>query len=82
MARNVYLFVPNLIGYGRVVTLFISLYYMEDSPAISMLWYFTSAFLDAFDGMAARHLDQCKHLTCMALIFCCCELVAHRHSLP
>lgn len=55
---NIFLFVPNLIGYGRVVFGVASLFYMHDSPYTAMTLYWLSAFLDAFDGMAARALDQ------------------------
>ena len=48
---NVFLFVPNLIGYGRIVFGVASLFYMNDSPYIAMTLYWLSAFLDAFDGM-------------------------------
>lgn len=55
---NIYLFYPNLIGFGRVVLGVASLFYMSDSPIIAMTLYWLSAFLDAFDGMAARRFNQ------------------------
>ena len=58
MSVNIFLFVPNLIGYGRVFFGVASLFYMRDSPYTAMTLYWLSAFLDAFDGMAARALDQ------------------------
>ncbi len=38
--ENIFLFVPNLIGYGRVVFGIASLWYMEDQPitAMSLYW--------------------------------------------
>ncbi len=56
---NVYLFVPNIIGYARIVFGIASLFYMETAPEIAMFLYWLSAFLDAFDGYAARALNQC-----------------------
>ena len=55
---NVFLYIPNLIGYGRVVLALMSLFYMSNSPIKAMIMYFASAFLDAFDGAAARHFKQ------------------------
>lgn len=55
---NVFLYIPNLIGYGRVVLALMSLFYMSNSPIKAMTMYFASAFLDAFDGAAARHFKQ------------------------
>eukprot|EP00040_Diaphanoeca_grandis_P025156 m.139055 g.139055 ORF g.139055 m.139055 type:complete len:230 (-) comp30029_c2_seq11:184-873(-) len=57
-AVSVLLFVPNLIGYGRVITMIIAVMYMPSQPWLAMAFYFTSAFLDAFDGLAARALGQ------------------------
>ncbi|WFD42546.1 CDP-diacylglycerol--inositol 3-phosphatidyltransferase [Malassezia psittaci] len=56
--ENVFFFVPNLIGYARVVLAAISLYYMRDNPKVCTLLYCISCLLDAFDGMFARLLDQ------------------------
>ena len=56
--ENVFLFVPNLIGYLRVVTAAASLYYMPIHPKACLLLYFVSCILDAVDGQAARALNQ------------------------
>lgn len=58
MAVNIFLFVPNLIGFARVVLGIASLFYMNDQPYVAMTLYWLSAFLDVFDGMAARHFNQ------------------------
>ena len=58
MSVNIFLFVPNLIGYARVILAIASLFYMSNSPYTAMILYWLSAFLDAFDGMAARALNQ------------------------
>ncbi|PWN50326.1 CDP-diacylglycerol--inositol 3-phosphatidyltransferase [Violaceomyces palustris] len=56
--ENIFLFVPNLIGYARVVLAALSLYYMKGNPKVCTLLYGVSCLLDAFDGMAARALGQ------------------------
>ncbi|ORX35322.1 CDP-alcohol phosphatidyltransferase-domain-containing protein [Kockovaella imperatae] len=56
--ENVYLFVPNVIGYIRVVTAAASLYIMPTHPKVCTFIYFISCILDVFDGMAARKLGQ------------------------
>lgn len=55
---NIFLFVPNLIGYGRIVLGILSLLLMQSYPMAASIFYFLSAFLDAFDGYAARKLNQ------------------------
>ncbi|KAI6238836.1 CDP-diacylglycerol--inositol 3-phosphatidyltransferase [Aphelenchoides fujianensis] len=50
---NVYLFYPNLLGYGRIVFGVISCAFMLHNPWIASVTYFLSAFLDAFDGHLA-----------------------------
>ena len=56
--ENVFLFVPNLIGYVRVITAAASLYIMPKHPKACTFVYFISCILDVFDGMAARYLKQ------------------------
>ncbi len=56
----VWLFVPNLIGYLRVVTGLASFYFALDKETF---WYFFGLYgfsyaLDALDGVAARRLNQ------------------------
>ncbi|CAG5127972.1 unnamed protein product [Candidula unifasciata] len=62
---NVYLFVPNIIDYLRIVFAFISFYYMPFDPTKATLFYLLSGFLDAFDGHLARMLNQCSRLGAM-----------------
>jgi len=57
--ENVYLYVPNLIGYARVVLALVAFYFMPSNPIIAATFYLLSQFLDAFDGHAARLLNQC-----------------------
>ena len=57
---SVYFYVPNIIGYFRVLTLLAGMSVALD-PAywqISLGLYGTSQLLDAFDGLAARALNQ------------------------
>lgn len=56
--ENVFLFVPNLIGYARIVLAFIAFFLMPCCPWPAVFCYLLSALLDAFDGHAARALNQ------------------------
>nr|KAF6489023.1 CDP-diacylglycerol--inositol 3-phosphatidyltransferase [Molossus molossus] len=57
-SENIFLFVPNLIGYARIVFAFISFYFMPCCPLTASSFYLLSGLLDAFDGHAARILNQ------------------------
>jgi len=57
-SENVFLFIPNLIGYTRVILAAVSLYYMSYHPRYCTLAYGLSCLLDAFDGQAARYWKQ------------------------
>lgn len=56
--ENIFLFIPNLIGYARIVLALISFYFMPTRWVIASVCYVTSALLDAFDGHAARAFNQ------------------------
>lgn len=56
--ENIFLFVPNLIGYARVVLALLSFYLMPTSPWPAVFCYLLSSLLDSFDGHAARALNQ------------------------
>ena len=56
--ENIFMFVPNLIGYGRIILAIISFYYMPTNHIVASWCYILSGFLDAFDGHAARHFNQ------------------------
>lgn len=56
--ENIFLFVPNLIGYARIVFAIISFYFMPCCPLTASSFYLLSGLLDAFDGHAARVLNQ------------------------
>ncbi|KAG5646664.1 hypothetical protein DXG03_002654 [Asterophora parasitica] len=57
-SENVFLFVPNLIGYARVLLAGLSLHFMSYHPKYCTLAYVVSCLLDAVDGQAARALGQ------------------------
>ena len=62
-ARDVLLYVPNLIGYGRVVLTLVSFLLMIFQPSrwFLALWLYIASFVgDLFDGLAARKFDQCS----------------------
>lgn len=56
--ENIFLFVPNIIGYFRIIFALISFYYMQSDYVKATIFYGTSSLLDAFDGYAARHYNQ------------------------
>jgi len=59
MALSIYLYVPNLIGYVRIIFAFIA-FYGEGigSWEVFVIFYAISYLLDAVDGLAARALNQ------------------------
>jgi len=65
MSENVLLFVPNLIGYSRIILAILSFYYMPTNYIMASSMYLLSGFLDAFDGHAARLLDQSSRFGAM-----------------
>merc|ERR1712168_1047714 len=60
MARAVEIlcYVPNLIGYARILLLLAAFNYMEKNYILATSFYIISSILDAFDGYAARVLNQ------------------------
>lgn len=65
MADNVFLFIPNIVDYLRVVFAFASFYYMPTDPVLASILYIVSGGLDAIDGHLARMLDQGSKLGAM-----------------
>mmetsp|Transcript_25677 Transcript_25677/g.50135 ORF Transcript_25677/g.50135 Transcript_25677/m.50135 type:complete len:221 (+) Transcript_25677:76-738(+) len=55
--ENVYLFVPNVIGYVRILA-GIGAFYYSRNCGLFWLLYFVSYFLDCIDGYAARLFGQ------------------------
>lgn len=60
-----YLYVPNLIGYSRVILMFTAYYYAQESVIIFSICYSLSQILDMFDGMAARAFKQSTNFGAM-----------------
>lgn len=57
-ARDVFFFIPNKIGYSRVLTAIISFCTMSHCPVTTAFIYATSCLLDAMDGKMARKYNQ------------------------
>ncbi|KAF9456773.1 CDP-diacylglycerol-inositol 3-phosphatidyltransferase [Collybia nuda] len=57
-SENVFLFIPNIIGYARVILAGLSLHFMSYHPKYCTIAYVVSCLLDAVDGQAARVLGQ------------------------
>eukprot|EP00914_Ancora_sagittata_P030376 GHVO01060702.1.p1 GENE.GHVO01060702.1~~GHVO01060702.1.p1 ORF type:complete len:209 (+),score=6.22 GHVO01060702.1:56-682(+) len=58
MGLAILLYVPNIIGYIRLILLVISWCFYDSRPSLSICFYCVSAGLDAIDGIAARRLKQ------------------------
>lgn len=58
MALSRFLYVPNLIGYARIILMFIAYIRWQDSPWLYFFCYAGSQVLDMFDGKAARMFNQ------------------------
>src|SRR5215470_17457588 len=58
LVSRIILLIEQLIGYSRIILAISSLYYMPLHPRTCCLLYSISCILDAFDGYAARRLDQ------------------------
>jgi len=56
--ENVFLFVPNLIGYGRILLALMSFWFMPTNYSAAAWCYIISGLLDALDGHMARMLGQ------------------------
>lgn len=55
---NVFLFIPNIIGYGRILLALIAFWFMSTNYIVAGWCYAISALLDAVDGHAARAFNQ------------------------
>lgn len=60
--RDVLFYIPNKIGYTRVITAILSFFAMPNHPILTAILYTTSCLLDALDGTMARKYDQCSNL--------------------
>lgn len=76
---TVALYVPNLIGYFRLITGIAALYYApfsknnNQNTSYFLALYFVSYFADALDGTAARALNQTSKF---GQVPCCCRETA------
>merc|ERR1711934_277237 len=64
-ASDVFLYIPNLIGYARVfgaIAAFAIIEFCPERWALAILLYISSFVGDLFDGIAARRLNQCSLL--------------------
>lgn len=67
-----------LIGYARIVLALVSFYLMPCCPGPAVFCYLLSALLDAFDGHAARALNQGSDLQlCVARYSSFCGFLSH-----
>lgn len=57
-STDIFIFIPNLIGYSRVFFALASLFYMQWHPKYCTVLYCLSCLLDALDGVAARRYGQ------------------------
>eukprot|EP00767_Chilomastix_cuspidata_P003420 gnl/Chilomastix_cuspidata/3543.p1 GENE.gnl/Chilomastix_cuspidata/3543~~gnl/Chilomastix_cuspidata/3543.p1 ORF type:complete len:236 (+),score=86.97 gnl/Chilomastix_cuspidata/3543:23-730(+) len=55
---KVCMFVPNVIGFARILFAFVAFIIMEAHPITASWIYWVSFSLDFFDGFAARKFDQ------------------------
>lgn len=55
-------YVPNLVGYFRILFTIIASFLLFHNPLLAILLGFISQILDAADGSLARHLGQCSAL--------------------
>lgn len=56
--KNVFLFIPNIIGYFRYLFIVIAIFTYREYPILTLICCVISGVLDAFDGMAARRFNQ------------------------
>eukprot|EP01132_Coremiostelium_polycephalum_P002718 gene2718-3375_t len=60
MASKVWTFIPNLIGYARVIFAVLAFYYCYNDYMKFFIFYAISGLLDMADGHAARMFNQCS----------------------
>ena len=54
--------IPNLIGYSRIIFLFVGMVFALHQPIVAFIAFFISANLDALDGYCARRFNQSSKL--------------------
>lgn len=56
---NIFLYLPNLIGYVRIILNVIGFYYIQSNYIVAATCYIIVTLLDTVDGYAAKRLNQC-----------------------
>lgn len=62
MALPVALYIPNLLGYLRIILAFVGIWYASAEPGKALVIWIFSASLDLIDGILARKLQQTSSL--------------------
>jgi len=62
MSLPIALYIPNLLGYARIVSAFVGLHFAETHPRLAVGTWIFSASLDLLDGALARALNQTSSL--------------------
>jgi CDP-diacylglycerol--inositol 3-phosphatidyltransferase len=68
--KNVFLFIPNIIGYFRYLFIVLAIFTYRTHPIATILLCAVSSILDAFDGMAARKYNQCTNFGAVLDMVC------------
>ena len=55
---NIYLLIPNLIGYARIFFILLAFFFCFEQHYLFLLFYSISQLLDVLDGYAARYFRQ------------------------
>ena len=58
MLHPIYLYYPNLVGYGRIASTIIGFCFIFHSPLLAGALYSLGQAFDAVDGVVARHFHQ------------------------
>ena len=61
LPTKVFFFIPNIVGYIRILCLVIAFFHCTSNYRVFVVFYVASYILDQVDGMAARHFKQCKN---------------------
>lgn len=57
------LYVPNIVGYARIVLLCIAAVHSTSKPLLSYWLFLVNFITDGLDGILARRLNQVRHQT-------------------
>ena len=67
---SVWCYIPNLIGYVRLLLLFAGIFFLQAAPWVFVTCWSTSCILDFFDGYYARKFNQCSRFGILLDIIC------------